>query len=130
MTHFIVTEGQSDKLLLTKLLQVLGRDEDVEIVVANGKKDVPSFARSLGLFENAPVLAVIDADTTDPTLIREQELNFNDLVTSVALTAPLELALAIPTLQEAINTNEFRKQLESFLKMNDLEDQTTFSFRR
>jgi|GEM_PF-3895161 len=130
MTHFIVTEGQSDKLLLLEALRRFEDKIDVEIVVANGKKDVPSFARSLGLFENAPVLAVMDADTTDPSLVRKQELAFNDLVTSVALTAPLELVLAVPTLADVIGTDEFHEQLKRFFEMNDLEDQTTFSYRR
>jgi hypothetical protein len=129
MTRFFVTEGPTDAALISKVLREIGYD-GFDVRYAGGKNYVPSFARSLALYEDKPVMAVMDSDTMDPALVRKQELVFNDFVTSVALSSPLELALAIPNLEHAIGEESFIEQLTNFLEVDFLLKRQGFELRR
>lgn len=129
MTRFFVTEGRTDAMLIEEVLRDSGFD-GFEVRSAGGKNYVPSFARSLALYEDAPVMAIMDSDTTDADLVRKQELAFNDFVTSVALSTPLELALAVPNVEHAISQESFVEQLKSFLDVDGLVKRQNFEFRR
>jgi hypothetical protein len=73
MKTMIVTEGPTDMVLLRRLLIDTAAPNDVGIIVGNGRSSAESLARTL-LLKNHPVALVVDAETTEDSKVREQEL--------------------------------------------------------
>lgn len=120
MKRYVVTEGPSDVARIEEILRSASL-ADVNVVSAGGKSSVVSFAKSIAISRDAAVAVVMDAETSQETLIREQEANFDDLMRSVSPSARVQLFLAIPNLEDALSqdgssSRAFSKRLTAFLK--------------
>jgi hypothetical protein len=98
---YLVTEGKTDVAILAPILQALGLT-DVVVRDAGGKAMTTSLARSLAVARRAPVAVVVDADTTNESLIRQQSAIFVDLTSTFAGPTDCKLFQAVPTLGEAL----------------------------
>lgn len=69
---FIIVEGKTDA---TAVRAILGNDlaGQTRIFTAQGRMSLVSVARNVYFHEGGPVLIVMDADTTTPTLVEEQK---------------------------------------------------------
>jgi predicted ATP-dependent endonuclease of OLD family len=98
MIAYIVCEGISDAQLLQQILpkELLN---DVEIVAAGGLSAIKSLARSLIVRRQLPVLIVVDADSVEPNVIHERLNSIEEIVKSVAISTPVKVILAVPTIE-------------------------------
>lgn len=119
MTHYIVVAEEADLHIMQDLVDDLSPDADVEIVDADGKNFAYSLGRTIVMEEGRPTVVIVDAGTENPELIRNMEINFDDLVTSLPGDAPLTLILAAPDLGIAKDKKEFREKLLEFIESNE-----------
>ena len=70
---FIVVEGPADAILLRELPQLPEGDTRVQIIVGGGWSAADSLARSLLASGRGDVALVVDADSVDPSLVRQRE---------------------------------------------------------
>lgn len=120
MKRYVVAEGPSDAARIEQILRSVGLS-DVHVVPAGGKSALASFAKSIAISRPSAVAVVMDADTNQESLIREQEANFDDLMRSVSPSARVRLFLAIPNLEDELSHNgssaqAFAKRLTAFLR--------------
>jgi len=98
MNVYIVTEGQFDATLLSRLLA-----EEVQvgvtIVAASGKSGAQSLARSLVAARRRPVALVLDADTTDEAFVHRQRLVARELLAMASPGIPTEVFMAVPSME-------------------------------
>jgi hypothetical protein len=99
MISYVVTEGSTDAAILNEILKGIGLT-DVVITSAGGKALTTSLARSLALSKQAPVAVVVDADTSDESIMRQQQAIFNDLTRGIG--GSCRLFQAVPTLDQAL----------------------------
>lgn len=95
----LVVEGATDAALIRPLLSAAGLDE-VSVRVAGGKSSALSLGPSIASARGVPVAVLVDADTTDRRALKQQRLIFFDLQSGTTPSAPCELFLAAPTLEE------------------------------
>jgi hypothetical protein len=95
---YIVTEGQFDGALLTRLLAEEVRS-GVHITSGSGKSGAQSLARSLVAARRRPVALVLDADTTEEALIREERLVARELLAMASPGIPTEVIMAVPSME-------------------------------
>ncbi|RVK29506.1 hypothetical protein CN163_28585 [Sinorhizobium meliloti] len=119
MTHYIVVADETDLRAMSGIVAALAPDADVEIVEADGKNFAYSLGRTIVVEENSPTVVVIDAGTENREIIRDIEINFDDLVTSLPGDAPLTLILAVPNLEIARDDEEFKEKLLAFIESNE-----------
>lgn len=98
MIAYIVTEGETDRELLQRLLpgELL---DGVEVVAAGSVSSVISLARSLLVRRHIPVAIVIDADTADEEAIREKRQSTEEIIRMVAGDVPVAVIVAVPDLE-------------------------------
>lgn len=72
MKTVLITEGDSDKLLINRLLSGQGVD-NVNILVAGGWSSADSLARSILIHGDTNVAVVVDADSVDPIQADERQ---------------------------------------------------------
>ena len=99
---YVITEGETDRLLLAHLLQGLEPDEELEVRSAGGRSSAVSLARSFLISTPSPVALVIDADTTDEGRIREQESIFTEPLQQVASQDRFRVILAVPEIEACL----------------------------
>lgn len=126
MTHYIVVSEKADLLPMREIVKEISPEADVEIVEADGKNFTYSLGRTIVVEEGRPTAVVIDAGTENPEIIRSIEINFDDLVTSLPGNAPLTLILAIPNLQTAKESAEWREKLRDFIASNEITFRSRF----
>ncbi|MCJ2091362.1 hypothetical protein MKK67_02385 [Methylobacterium sp. J-072] len=114
MTSYIVTEGPADAIVLRALLHEAGR-EDIRVLEAGGKSSAVSLGTSLALNDDNRVAIVVDADTTDPDRVLEQQDIFQDLQRDTSGDEACRLFVAVPTLEE-----DLFKDVEHFSSVFDL----------
>ncbi|RVK31036.1 hypothetical protein [Sinorhizobium meliloti] len=119
MTHYIVVADETDLRTMRDIVAALSPEADVEIVEADGKNFAYSLGRTIVVEENSPTVVVIDAGTENREIIRDIEINFDDLVTSLPGDAPLTLILAVPNLEIARDNEEFKERLLDFIESNE-----------
>jgi 5S rRNA maturation endonuclease (ribonuclease M5) len=98
MTAYLVVEGERDSQLLSRVLSDEIRSR-IEVVVAGGKSSIRSTARTLAASRRQPVIALLDADTTYPQLIDEQQSTIESVIKSASITNLVTVILAIPTIE-------------------------------
>jgi hypothetical protein len=98
MIAYVVTEGPNEVELLERLVPQKLR-EDVVIFAAGGTSAIKSFARSVLVMRQTPVVIVVDADTVSSELLRERRQSFEEVVGSVAGSVPFKIILAVPALE-------------------------------
>lgn len=101
MKKILICEGYSDATILRTIFAAIDMIE-VKIMEGGGKSSAISLGTSFALNGGARVAIVVDADTTDPDLLKEQQSIFNDLVSRIPYSGSCRLFLAVPTLEEAI----------------------------
>ncbi len=77
MKIYVVTEGPFDGAVLEKVLSRRFKPENLVFVVAGGKSNASSLARSLLARRHEPVALVVDADAVDDEVVGEQRSNYN-----------------------------------------------------
>jgi hypothetical protein len=103
MKAYVVTEGAYDAALVPRALTSAGL-ENVHVAAAGGRSSAVSLARSILRSRRRPVALVMDADTTDPTRVREQaqvlsDLVFSDGVSGSTKSASFRVFLAVPVME-------------------------------
>ena len=101
MKPYVVTEGQSDAVFLKRILSATFEDLPA-IVVAGGKTATAPMAQSLLVSRNAPVAVLIDADTFDLDVAREQQRIYSDLLRPFAHRAAFRILTAVPELEHVL----------------------------
>jgi hypothetical protein len=99
MTSHIVTEGPRDVALLRELLAPEREKYRVDFFSAGAKSAADSLARSILLVRHEPVILVVDADSTDPSLVKEQQDYFTASLREVAPPDMWRVCLAIPEVE-------------------------------
>src|SRR2546423_11003177 len=97
----IVTEGETDRVLLTHLLRIAAAEADFEVRAAGGRSAAISLAKSL-LRRAAPAVAlVVDADTVDDRRIREEYSLLRDSMTEATASSqrPYAVILMVPEIE-------------------------------
>lgn len=128
MTRYIVVEGTSDKVILETALpsEIL---EQVKIVVAGGRASALPLANSIAVAKQAPVALIIDADTTDPSRLRDEELNFQDLARLLPVETPPVLFLGEPDLSTSLENDAWFTRLLEFAEDQDYARSNPFKLR-
>lgn len=118
MTHYIVVADEAALRAMKEIVAEISLDAEVQFVEADGKNFAYSLGRTIVMEENSPTVVVIDAGTENREIIRNIEISFDDLVTSLPGEAPLTLILAVPSLHVARNDDEFRDRILDFIESN------------
>lgn len=98
MNIYLVTEGQTDAIVLRTILREVDLG-NVRVMEAGGKSSAISLGTSLALNGRARAAILVDADTTEPNRISEQQLIFHDMQRNGADANSCRLFLAVPTLK-------------------------------
>jgi hypothetical protein len=101
MRVYVVAEGQLDAAILRTLLKAASFDRTF-VAAGGGKSAAISLANSIALSRNASVAVVLDADTSETRIAKEQEDTFRSLQSKAITHSEMRLFLAIPTLEEAL----------------------------
>lgn len=129
MERFIVVEGKLDAVLIDKLMSPEEADV-VGIAIAGGKAAALPLANSLAVAQGVPVALVIDANTINEDLIREQEIDFQDFVDDLQVDCPPVLILGKPTVRDSVQDPEWLEKIRQFIEGEDYAAKHPFSFRR
>ncbi len=97
MRTVVVTEGESDILLLKSLLGKT--DASTEFVKSGGWSAADSLSRSYLIDGRHDVVLVVDADSYDPTAIRERKRFLEYSLSSVALRTRWEVIVVAPEIE-------------------------------
>jgi hypothetical protein len=121
MSHvYVIVEGPRDISLLSRILPK-DMAEQVRFVNGRGSYGAESLARSVAATQSVPVVLLIDADTTDQTLIAQKRQDVNYLIRQTSSGAPFQLLLAVPTIETVLFAD--RALLEHLIdrQLTDLE---------
>jgi hypothetical protein len=91
-------EGPSDAEFLRRIL-AKELIQDAEIVVAGGRRGIPSLARSVLVTRRRPIAVVIDADSNDAEMIQEQRDDMEDLIRAADSSVPVKVIAAVPAIE-------------------------------
>ncbi len=95
---YLVVEGEFDAHILRRLLPV-DVVRDTELVVAQGSYAVQSLATTLLGVRRRPLALVVDADTTNPSIVQEKVDLLRYLVRQGAGNVPYALFVAVPQIE-------------------------------
>jgi hypothetical protein len=96
--HQIVTEGDTDALILHEILK--GRVYDERLIrIAGGYSSAISLARSMLLYPGKRVALVLDADTNDPDAIEKRQRFVEAALEEYAFDSQFRVFLAVPTIE-------------------------------
>ena len=98
MIAYVVAGRQSDIDLLKALLPA-DLCQEVWFTAAGGISAVVSLASSLIAVRETPVAIAIDADSIDPSTIRERRRDVEGLIRSVSPGIPFKVIIAVPALE-------------------------------
>lgn len=101
MMRILITEGRSDAIVLRTLLKAVDLGE-IQVVEGGGKSSAISLGTSFALNRRTRVAIVVDADTTDPHRVNEQQSIFEDLQRRGPGERNCKLFLAVPTLEHEL----------------------------
>src|SRR5690348_11092808 len=99
MKSYIVTESDLGETLISKLLHGVVPRGEFAVTHGGGLSSAISLARSLLSARPSPVALVVNARTTDTSLIQEQQLMLDDELKDVALSSRFRVILAIPQIE-------------------------------
>jgi hypothetical protein len=95
---YVVTECAKDAAILQGILP-LALLSGVEFIDGEGSYGAESIARSLLLSEQLPLVLVLDARTTDESLIEDQMSDLGFLMKQSAGRTPFKMAIAVPEIE-------------------------------
>ncbi len=95
---YIITEGEFDSALLSQILpDITEQPQSVSVIAASGYSSALAIARSVLLQTGQPALLLIDADTNDPSRIKEKRDFIEEYVRINGLSC--KVILAVPELE-------------------------------
>ena len=111
MKKYIITERRTDAKVLQALL--LPRTiKEIKFLIGEGKYSAQALARSAIATDPRPTALVLDADTTDPSKVKEEREVVKDSVHQVSGNVPFEIFLAVPEIEAVfLQDNELVRQL-------------------
>jgi hypothetical protein len=117
---YVIVEGPREIRFLSRILPKAIADQ-VTFVNGRGTYGAESLARSVAATQAVPVVLLIDADTTDRTLIAQKRQDVNYLIRQTSSGAPFQLLLAVPTIETVLFAD--RALLEHLIdrQLTDLE---------
>lgn len=120
MNPIIIVEGETDKLIVERLLpkQIL---DTSTILVGKERSNAESLARSILTTKQRPIVLIYDADTTDEQAIYEQREFSAWYLNRGAVDIPFHTIIAVPTIEAIFFHN--RNLLEKLLnrQFSDME---------
>ena len=93
---FIITEGESDRLLLARLLWL---PYGMTIVSAGGRSSADALARSYLVNGDNNVAFVLDADTLDHNQVEERRQFYHQSLKQVALRSKWRVVMMVPEIE-------------------------------
>ncbi len=96
----VVVEGQTDQVLLEKLLHDLGKNVQIQFHVADGKLSAHPLARTLQVKRGEPVALVLDADTNDPRMAEDEQSMYESYLNFTSKGVPFIVILIKPSVEE------------------------------
>lgn len=99
MTTTVFVEGVFDQLLIQRLLSDLHKQNGLRIKAAGGRDAARPRARKELLVSRQPVALVLDADTTDPTRVQQQQRDLEDYLSWGAQGLPFRVIQFTPELE-------------------------------
>lgn len=117
---YVIVEGPREIRFLSRLLPN-PMVEQVTFVNGRGSYGAESLARSVAATKSVPVVLLMDADTTDSTLIAQRRQDVNYLIRQTSSGSPFQLLLAVPTIETVLFAD--RALLEGLIdrQLTDLE---------
>lgn len=110
---YLITESRFDEEMLKKLLPESALP-NVKFVGGSGDYSAQSLARSILAVRREPVALILDAKTTDPSLIQEHRDFLREVLGEAAAGAPFGIFLAEPELEVVfLETPDFLGNLYS-----------------
>ncbi len=97
MKVYLLVEGNSDQALFQRLLPPEIQPEIT--IVAGGRSNITSIARSLMVTRRRPLALVADADTAEKGAIEQRFQILDELVRSVNAGIPYKIILAVPEIE-------------------------------
>jgi hypothetical protein len=99
MKCYVVTEGQTDAVLLAAVLGPLGTSGDVQMIPAGGRPGAVSRARTLLATGRWPLALVVDAETTSEALVAEMRTTLTEALAQAGPRDGFGVFLAVPALE-------------------------------
>lgn len=99
MRPCVVAEGESDRLLLLRVLSRRSAAPPPQVIAAGGRSSVASIAKSLLVARHTPVALLMDAESLDADYVRQQERTYYDLLYPVSAHLPFRVFFAVPELE-------------------------------
>jgi hypothetical protein len=98
MRVYLLLEGSSDEALLQRLIpsEILS---ETTIVIAGGRSNITSKARSLMVTKRRPLVMITDADTVEKDAVAQRLKTLEDLISSATAGVPYRVILAIPEME-------------------------------
>lgn len=116
---YIITEGEFDSALLNQILpDITERPKSVSIIAARGYSSALAIARSVLLQTGQPALLLMDADTNDPSRVKEKQSFIEEYVKINGLSC--KVILAVPELEILFFDN--KGALENALQLTISDD--------
>ena len=103
MNHFtVVTEGETDRVLLQTLLDIPPNDDYFRVVAAGGWSSADSYARSLLLRGEDHVALVVDADSNDAKQVESRRSFLQQSLKSIPSMGKRKVLVIEPEIEALI----------------------------
>ena len=106
MKTLVVVEGQTDKLVLARVLEAICPKVDVAFYVGEGWSGAEALARTLLTTTTFPVVLVIDADSVRPDKVEQRRRFLHASLSEVAPQGRWIVVLMVPELERAFFEDE------------------------
>lgn len=117
---YIITEGETDREILEKLLPK-NLTQDIQFIVGKSSYRARSLASSLLATRNTPVVLVLDADTDNESQICERHDLINYALNQASPGIPYQIFFAVPEIEIIFLQDKSLIEKIAQRKFNDLE---------
>ncbi len=101
-TVHVIVEGQTDQILLEKLLTDLEKSLHIRFHIAGEKNSAHPLARTLQVRLGEPVALVLDADTNDSRVAEEEQSMYESYLSFTSKGVPFIVILIKPAIEEIL----------------------------
>ena len=101
MKAYLLVEGSSDRAFFRRILPPDIQAETI-IVMAGGRSNITSKARSLMVTKRRPVALVTDADAVEKDAVEQRLKTLEDLVGTATTGVPYKVILAVPEIESSL----------------------------
>src|SRR4051794_10509205 len=95
---YVFVEGQTDEEFLRRVLPPEMTNQ-IEFVRAGSSSGIASLARSFLVRRRTPLAVLMDADSLDPTVIKERRESTEELIQAAAGSIPVKVVVAVPEIE-------------------------------